>query len=98
MIYSTLVVALTAITGFASAQSGNFTSCCNVQPSTIEQSLRLSWCRAQQNTCPEVCPNGQTSVNNCDAVRVHPYLMRSSTEHNPRSTKLNSATRGPDFC
>jgi len=63
MLYSTLIVA--AIAGLASAQ--NFTSCCSVTPTSVPTDRRLSWCRAQQNTCPEVCTNGQTSANTCDS-------------------------------
>jgi len=66
MIYSTLLVALSAFASVASAQS-NFTSCCNVDPNSVDLPTRQSWCRAQMNTCPEVCTNGQTSNNTCDA-------------------------------
>jgi len=70
MIYSTLLVA--AIVGLASAQNsssvpGSFTSCCNIVPSSVDLVERLSWCRAQTNTCPETCANGQFKTNACDA-------------------------------
>jgi len=63
MLFSSLVVA--AIAGLASAQA-NFTTCCGIDPNSVTSDVRLSWCRAQQNTCPEICPNGQTSSNACD--------------------------------
>jgi len=44
----------------------NFSSCCNVTPASVNINDRLSWCRAQRNTCPLICPNGQTSKNDCD--------------------------------
>jgi hypothetical protein len=55
--------------GFAFAQT-NTSTCCDVDPSTVGSNVRLSWCRAQQNTCPELCANGQTSTNICDPVRA----------------------------
>lgn len=69
MLFSTLAVAIGAFAGAVSAQA-NFTSCCNVTPTSVEMVTRLSWCRAQQNTCPETCQNGQVSANTCDAVRL----------------------------
>lgn len=68
MLFTTFTVALAAFGSAVSAQA-NFTSCCNVVPTTVDQTVRLSWCRAQQNTCPETCQNGQVSANACDAVR-----------------------------
>jgi len=44
----------------------NFTSCCNVTPASVDINERLAWCRAQRNTCPLICANGQTSKNDCD--------------------------------
>jgi len=69
MLFSTFIVAVAAFASAVSAQA-NFTTCCNVTPSTVDANMRLSWCRAQQNTCPEICQNGQTSQNACDPVRV----------------------------
>ncbi|KAE9971342.1 hypothetical protein BLS_004478 [Venturia inaequalis] len=66
MLFSTLAVAIGAFASAVSAQA-NFTSCCNVTPTSVEMVTRLSWCRAQQNTCPETCQNGQVSANTCDA-------------------------------
>ncbi|TID27501.1 hypothetical protein E2P81_ATG00257 [Venturia nashicola] len=66
MLFSTLAVAIGAFATAVSAQA-NFTSCCNVTPASVEMVTRLSWCRAQQNTCPETCQNGQVSANTCDA-------------------------------
>jgi len=65
MLFSTFTVAIAAFASAVSAQA-NFTSCCNVTPTTVDLPTRLSWCRAQQNTCPEICQNGQTSANACD--------------------------------
>jgi hypothetical protein len=79
MLYSTFAVAIAAFTSVVSAQA-NFTTCCNVVPSTVESAMRLSWCRAQQNTCPETCQNGQFSANTCNAVCI-------STRH-PRQPNL----------
>jgi hypothetical protein len=57
-----------ALVAAVSAQSANFTSCCGIEPNTVDVNERLSWCRAQQNTCPLLCTNGQTSKNDCDSV------------------------------
>merc|ERR1711977_746499 len=65
MIYSRLFAVAATLSGFAAAQS-NFTTCCDVVPDTVDAPTRASWCRAQMNTCPLLCPNGNTAVNTCD--------------------------------
>jgi hypothetical protein len=62
---STLLVALTSL-ALVSAQTANFSTCCSVQPNSVDFNTRLSWCRAQTNTCPLLCQNGQYSENTCD--------------------------------
>ncbi|QDS67613.1 hypothetical protein FKW77_004150 [Venturia effusa] len=69
MLYSTLALAIGAFASTVAAQT-NFTSCCSVNPASVEMVTRLSWCRAQQNTCPETCQNGQVSANSCDAATL----------------------------
>lgn len=78
MLFSTLAVAIGAFASAVSAQA-NFTTCCNVTPSSVDMTVRLSWCRAQQNTCPETCQNGQVSANTCDAVRLL-HTLRTFTK------------------
>ncbi|KAF2433285.1 hypothetical protein EJ08DRAFT_731634 [Tothia fuscella] len=74
MLYRNFLACVSAVAGIVFAQAnttaggtpGDFTACCSILPNSIKPELRLSWCRAQQNTCPETCPNGQTSKNDCD--------------------------------
>jgi hypothetical protein len=69
MFYSRLFVAVSALASIASATS-NFTTCCNIDPATVDSPTRAAWCRAQQNSCPELCPDGNAAVNNCDSVSL----------------------------
>jgi hypothetical protein len=84
MLYSSLLICVSTIATLVSAQSGNetssgggpagdFTQCCNVIPTTVKEDLRVSWCLAQTNTCPLLCPGGETVKNDCDNVRVAAY-------------------------
>jgi len=57
---------LLALGAAVSVSAQNFTSCCDVTPNTVDINERLAWCRAQRNTCPLVCANGQVSANDCD--------------------------------
>jgi len=52
--------------GAAVVSAQNFTSCCSLDPNTVDMNTRLAWCRAQQNSCPLVCADGLTSANTCD--------------------------------
>ncbi|KAK4500295.1 hypothetical protein PRZ48_008484 [Zasmidium cellare] len=65
MFRSTLLLATAAFAAVASAQnystSGNLTI--NVQQ--VPSALRSSWCRAQTNSCPQIC-GGRAQPNNCD--------------------------------
>lgn len=67
MFSSRLVIAAAALCGVVSAQvystSGNIT----VDPNSVPDATRLGWCRAQTQTCPQVC-GGQASPNSCDPV------------------------------
>lgn len=79
MLYTTLLVATAAFSGFAAAQNQSFDAdlpptispCCNVDASKVSDSLRSSWCTASENTCPEIC-GGQGQIasggNVCDDV------------------------------
>ena len=88
MIYSRLFAVAATLSGFAAAQS-NFTTCCDVVPDTVDAPTRASWCRAQMNTCPLLCPNGNTAVNTCDNVSFATFLLKSisknSQANNPYS-------------
>lgn len=68
MIYSAVVLAAAAFTGLASAQNYSTSGPLTVDPNSVDYDLRLSWCRAQTNSCPMIC-GGQAYPNSCDAVR-----------------------------
>jgi hypothetical protein len=72
MRYSSLLVAASALAGFAAAQSNSTViPCCEVPVSSVPESDRETWCDAQENTCVDLC-GGQGKIasngNNCEAV------------------------------
>jgi len=78
MLYSTLIVAASAFAGFASAQNASSQyqtpiPCCSVDPNSVSQNDRQTWCTANQNTCVELC-GGQGKIasqgNTCNSVRI----------------------------
>lgn len=50
-----------------------------IDPNTVDASLRSAWCLGQTNNCPEVC-GGQVTTNTCDAVRLPTMISCSSTD------------------
>ncbi|KAF2669668.1 hypothetical protein BT63DRAFT_425348 [Microthyrium microscopicum] len=60
------ILLLSSVAAIVSAQTASNSTCCNVDPGSIDPNQRLAWCRAQRNTCPELCTNGQTANNTCD--------------------------------
>ncbi|USP79741.1 hypothetical protein yc1106_07015 [Curvularia clavata] len=70
---STIFVAVSAFAGFAAAQNSTFNTpiqCCTVDPNSVDQDDRQSWCQANQNTCVELCGGrGQlaSNGNQCDS-------------------------------
>jgi hypothetical protein len=77
MLYSTIIVAASAFAGFASAQnSTNYDTpipCCDVAASSVSSDDRQIWCRANGNTCVQLC-GGQSKLasngNQCDTVCI----------------------------
>ncbi|KAF9730596.1 hypothetical protein PMIN06_007669 [Paraphaeosphaeria minitans] len=76
MLYTTLLIASAAFSGFAAAQNGSSSDlpptiepCCNVPANNIPVPTKSTWCTASQNTCPEIC-GGQGQIanggNTCD--------------------------------
>ncbi|KAF4308991.1 Glycerol-3-phosphate dehydrogenase NAD-dependent [Botryosphaeria dothidea] len=65
--------AVSAFTGFAVAQSSTSSAAAAEttvsDPSTVEASLRNTWCRAQQQSCPTLC-GGDTANNTCDSTTL----------------------------
>jgi hypothetical protein len=80
MLYSTLLVAATAFSSFAAAQNGTsdltlpagFETCCSLPLNQINSSQTATWCKANTNTCPDLCGGGQGSLaaqgNLCNEV------------------------------
>jgi hypothetical protein len=77
MLYSTLLIAASAIAGASAQLISNGTNygtpipCCTVPASSLDEDRREAICEAQKNTCSELCggpsrigPNG----NECDDV------------------------------
>jgi hypothetical protein len=72
MLYSSVIVAVSAFAGLAAAQSNSTViPCCSVAINTVPEDQRQSWCDAQENTCVDLC-GGQGDIasngNTCDAV------------------------------
>lgn len=88
MFYSSILLAATAMTGLASAQanstdpwsfSTNYSTSgvIAINPDSVTYTTRQAWCRAEINTCDEIC--GSYSANSCDPV---------STRHNPARSQI----------
>lgn len=74
MLYSSVIVAVSALAGFAAAQTNNTViPCCSVATNLVPEDKRQSWCDAQENTCVDIC-GGQGQIasngNECDAVSL----------------------------
>ncbi|KAL7358532.1 hypothetical protein ACKS0A_02543 [Histoplasma ohiense] len=64
MLFPTILLALSSITGFATSQS--------IDPSTISETIRETWCNNQMSSCPLIClqlpgTNEEPNSNECDA-------------------------------
>ncbi|TKA79773.1 hypothetical protein B0A55_03299 [Friedmanniomyces simplex] len=81
MFYSTLLLATTALTGLVSAQNYSTSGPISVTASSVPYDTRLSWCRAQQNSCPQIC-GGQAYPNNCDSNTLN-YTCTCSNGNSP---------------
>ncbi|KAF2166564.1 hypothetical protein M409DRAFT_23199 [Zasmidium cellare ATCC 36951] len=66
MFRSTLLLATAAFAAVASAQNYSTSGNLSVDTSQIPSALKSSWCRAQTNSCPQIC-GGRASPNNCDS-------------------------------
>ena len=73
MLYTTGLIAVAALTGFASAQNTTIIPCCSVPATQVPLDQKTTWCQAERNTCPELCGGlGKiaTNGNTCDPVRL----------------------------
>ncbi|KAH7401933.1 hypothetical protein DE146DRAFT_651987 [Phaeosphaeria sp. MPI-PUGE-AT-0046c] len=76
MLYSTFVVAASALVGLASAQNTTLNTpipCCTVSPNLVNATERSLWCEANSNTCVDIC-GGQGQIasngNNCEPTTL----------------------------
>ncbi|KAF2630732.1 hypothetical protein BU25DRAFT_361836 [Macroventuria anomochaeta] len=80
MLYSSVIVAVSALAGFAAAQNSTVIACCEVPVNNVSEDLRQSWCDAQENTCVDLC-GGQGDIasngNTCDASTLE-YTCKCS--------------------
>lgn len=79
--FRSAIVAVAALAAVASAQNSTLEPTGSTQyfygtdgslqidPNTVEPSLRSAWCLGQQNNCPQVC-GGQVSANQCEEVSI----------------------------
>ena len=88
MLYSSILVAASALAGFASAQNatGNYNTpipCCSVDTGSVPLDDKQTWCNANQNTCVELC-GGQGQIasngNECDSVST--FILHAMTPTN----------------
>ncbi|KAF2710522.1 hypothetical protein K504DRAFT_378126 [Pleomassaria siparia CBS 279.74] len=93
MLYTTVLVAVAAISGFASAQNSTAIPCCSVPASSVPQAQRTAWCQAERNTCPEVCGGlGKVASNGntCDDTTLN-YTCTCSDKTSPNMTKYQQS-------
>jgi hypothetical protein len=86
MLYSSLIVAASALAGFASAQNSSLPEtiipCCSVPANQVPQNQREGWCSAQRNTCVELCGGrGEIANNGNDCQAVSLPLPAPTTPH-----------------
>jgi len=100
------LIAVTAIAAVASAQNTTVEPTNNstyfygtdgsleIDPNTVESSLRSAWCLGQTNNCPEVC-DGQVSNNVCSADTLEWTCTCSDSSLQPNIT--NYAAMMPSY-
>ncbi|KAK5132437.1 hypothetical protein LTR08_009048 [Meristemomyces frigidus] len=87
MFYSTLLIAASALTGLVSAQNYSTSGALSIDPNGVDYDTRLSWCRAQTNSCPQIC-GGQASPNSCDATALT-YVCTCSNGNSPNISNFD---------
>ncbi|KAF2474663.1 uncharacterized protein BDR25DRAFT_254995 [Lindgomyces ingoldianus] len=76
MLFSALIVAATAFSSFALAQNTSLPigACCTLDPNTVSNDNKSTWCAAERHTCPEVCGGiGKTKAggNECSTTNLN---------------------------
>jgi hypothetical protein len=102
MLYSSVIVAVSALAGFAAAQNTTVIPCCQVATNLVPEDKRQSWCDAQENTCVDIC-GGQGQIasngNECDAVSLPAAIVDLMSTNMlfslPSTTSALAATAPP---
>ncbi|KAM0701310.1 hypothetical protein Q7P35_011671 [Cladosporium inversicolor] len=83
MFYSTVVLAAAAFSGLVAAQSGNSTV--TIDPNSVTAATRQTWCRAQLQTCPQLCEDQRTTAggNTCDSNTLSYNCTCASDNQSP---------------
>lgn len=61
MLFTSLLVAASALSSFVAAQNTSsklpptIQDCCKVDANLVPDDKKKAWCQAQRNTCPEIC-------------------------------------------
>lgn len=76
MLYSSILVAVTALASFATAQNNTSLPpgvgpCCTVNSGLVNGTTKSDWCLAETNTCREACGGSTASGGNtCDSTSL----------------------------
>ncbi|KAH6612692.1 hypothetical protein C7974DRAFT_83229 [Boeremia exigua] len=102
MLYSSVIVAVSALAGFAAAQNTTVIPCCSVAVNLVPENQRESWCDAQENTCVDLC-GGQGEIasngNNCEASTLeYSCSCRNGTDISEDFMKTYQQTVPAQMC
>ncbi|EME39321.1 hypothetical protein DOTSEDRAFT_83110 [Dothistroma septosporum NZE10] len=87
MFRSALLVTVTALSVVVGAQNYSTSGPLSVDVSQIDTATRQSWCRAQTNSCPEIC-GGQANPNTCDQTTLN-YTCTCTDGSTPNITNYD---------
>ncbi|KAF2156868.1 hypothetical protein K461DRAFT_272959 [Myriangium duriaei CBS 260.36] len=78
MFYSSMLLAVTAMTGLVAAQSS-----ITIDPNSVDSGTRSGWCEAERNTCSQICGSVGTTANLCDPTQLtYTCTCNSNTQPN----------------
>ncbi|CAD0059167.1 unnamed protein product, partial [Aureobasidium pullulans] len=87
MLYSSIFLAASALSGLAAAQvqTGNYT----IDPNSVEATTRAAWCRSEFNTCNTLCANSY-KTNSCDQNALT-YVCTCNNGQSPDMSKYDGS-------
>ncbi|KAF7194947.1 hypothetical protein HII31_03621 [Pseudocercospora fuligena] len=88
MFSSALLIAATALSAVVSAQNYSTSGPLTIDPSQVDDSLRLTWCQAQTHNCPILC-GGTASANTCNSDQLT-YVCTCSNGNTPNISDYQS--------